>query len=146
MTTTTRSLPVQLAELIESAQHTAEGQALKDLRAAYTLALQLGEELALERVTVDRSRAAIGGEKHRADIYRGRVLELQGQADQAQAVRDAAANRIADLADERDALKRQLAASQEALEDVTRQLSQARMSRDALAARVENAQAALSGR
>jgi hypothetical protein len=107
MTTTTRSLPVQLAELIEAAQSAATGPALDQLRQAYRLALQLGEELALERVTVDRSRAAIGGERDRAEALRGRVRELETEL-AGIAAEPAPGSRLAAVSQERDQAERKL--------------------------------------
>lgn len=119
-------------ELIADAQDSAAGHDLDELREAYRLVRDVRDALAMALVTIDRQRASIGaasdelaavktelvragGDRDRADA---KIQELEGRLAAALAerdaareaarrnltARDAAADRIAEMADERDAL------------------------------------------
>jgi chromosome segregation ATPase len=128
-TNAARSLPVQLAELIELAASAATGPAAGQLAEAHALALQLGERLVAERTETIRTKDQLAQadakiqelEATRQHMVRNQNATLDTltrvraelarrteERDQALNARDAAADRIAELADEKDRLTRLL--------------------------------------
>jgi chromosome segregation ATPase len=126
---TDRSPAAKLVDLIEAAESAATGPARRQLIEAKELALQLGESLTAAQEDAARMSTGLIRERQRtAELEAARVnlardrnttldvltrvrAELErrnGDLADALTARDAAADRIAELADERDALQRKL--------------------------------------